>query len=56
MLVVLATFLNSDNVVSNITTVTPSSGKSHEEVGNTVDDDDRNQDARGHRGGDLISR
>ena len=46
---------DDDNVVSNITTVTPSSGKSHEEVGNTVDDDDRNQNARGHRGGDLIS-
>ena len=46
---------DDDNVVSNITTVTPSSGKSHEEVWNSVDDDDRNQDARGHRGGDLIS-
>ena len=46
---------DDDNVVSNITTVAPSSGKSNEKVWNSVDDDDRKQDARGHRGDDLIS-
>ena len=46
---------DDDDVVSNITTVTPSIGESDEEVWNLVDDDDRKQDARGHQGDDLIS-
>ena len=42
-------------VVPDNTTVVPSSGKKGEKTGNTVDDDDRSQDARGHHGGDLIN-